>query len=98
MWFASGTFFSTALMKDILYGEIKSRRPQLQILTCFIFLVLFSNRSRFYSRRQPFIKSCYSWERIIDDIAINYIGNIEDSPGFVFINEEVRNVRMLEIS
>ena len=73
-------------------NEIKSNILRSQRLTCFIFLVLFSNRSRFYSRKQPFRKSIYSWERTIDGIEINDIGNFEDSASFMFIDEECQNL------
>ena len=58
----------------------------------FIFLFLFSKKSRFYSRRQPLRKICYSWGRTIDGIDINDKGNLEDSPRFVFIEEECKNI------
>ena len=52
--------FDSANKTNILYIEIKSNSLRSQRLACFIFLVLFSNRSRSYSRKQPFRKSCYS--------------------------------------
>ena len=64
-------------------------------MTCFIFLVLLSRRSRFYSRRQHFIISCYSWERTIDGTAVNDTENLEDSPRFVFIDEECENLKVV---
>ena len=64
-------------------------------MTCFIFLVLFSRRSRFYSRRQQFIISCYSWETTIDGTAINDTENLEDSPRFVFTDEECENLKVV---
>ena len=75
-----------------MYIEIKSRRLYYQILSCFIFLFFFLNRSGFYSRKKPFRKSCYGWERTVDGIDINDIGNLEDSPRFVFIDEESENL------
>ena len=85
-------FFDSANETNILYIEIKSNSLRSQRLACFIFLVLFSNRSRFYSRKQPFRKSCYSSERTIDGIEKNDIGNFEDSASFMFIDEECQNL------
>ena len=71
--------------------EIKSRRPRSQILTCLIFLVWFSKTLRFHWKRQPFRKSCCSWEGL-DGIDIYNIGNLEYSRRLVFINEECENL------
>ena len=67
--------------------EIKSRR-RLQILT---FLVLFSKNSRFHWNRQPLGKNVIV-EEVLDDIDIDDIGNLEDSPGFALIDEECENL------
>ena len=53
--------------------EIKSRRLRSQILTCFIFLVLFKKNQ-------------------LDCIDIDDIGNLEDLPRLVFIDEECGNL------
>ena len=53
--------------------EIKSRRLRSQILTCFIFLVLFKKNQ-------------------LDCIDVNDIGNLEDLPRLVFIDEECGNL------
>ena len=57
---------------------------------------MFLKKSRFHSRRQLFRKSCYSWERTIDGIDINDIGNVEDSHRFAFINEECENLIVVD--
>ena len=43
--------------------EIKTRRLHSQILTCFIFLVLFKKKPWSYWIKLPFKKKCYSWGR-----------------------------------
>ena len=70
--------------------EIKSRTLRSQILTCFIFLVLFSKKSMFHWKKQPFRKKYYSWGRT--RLYIEAIGNLENSPRFVFIDEECENL------
>ena len=63
----------------------------MQILTCLIFLVLFSKTSRFHWNRQPLGKNVIV-EEVLDDIDIDDIGNLEDSPGLALIDEECENL------
>ena len=63
-----------------------------QILTCFIFVVLFKKKSWFHSRRQPFRKIVVIVEEELDGIDTDDIGNLGDSPRFVFIDEECENL------
>ena len=67
--------------------EIKSRRLRSQILTCFIFLVLFS-RHGFAKKSNPSEKKNVIVEEELDCIDIDDIGNLEGSPRLVFIDEE----------
>ena len=60
-------------------------------MICLIFLVSFSKNSCFYWRRQPFRKKVIA-EEGQDDIDIDGIGNVEDSPGLLFIDEECENL------
>ena len=53
----------------------------------FCILVLFSKKSGFQWRRQPFTKNDIVEEKL-DDIDINDIRNLEDLPRLVFIHEE----------
>ena len=64
----------------------------MQILTCLIFLVLFSNNPRFHWRRQPFRKNVIVEERLDDTIDIDDIENLEGSSRLVFIDEENENL------
>ena len=83
-------FFDTA--KETNIYEIKLRKLRLQILTCFIFLDLFSKKTpRFPWRRQTFRKSYCSWKEQ-DDIDIDNIGNLDDSLRLLFIDEEYGNL------
>ena len=66
-----------------MYG-IKSRRLRSQNLTCFAFLVLIS-------LKKQLIKNVIVEEEL-DCIDIDDIGNLEDSPRLVFINEECGNL------
>ena len=68
--------------------EIKERRLRSQILTCLIFTVLFKKNHGFIEKRSPSKKV----EEELDYIDIDDIGNLEDSPILVFINEEYGNV------
>ena len=70
--------------------EIKSRRLRSQILTCYIFLVLFLKSSRFHrnaSEKKPVIV-----EEELDCIEIDDIGNVEDSPRLVFMDDKCGNL------
>ena len=69
--------------------EINSRRLCSQILTCYIFLALFSKKSQFH--RNPSEKSVIVEEEL-DYIDIDDIGNVEDSPRLVLMDEESRNL------
>ena len=62
--------------------EIKSRRLRSQILTCFIFTCNPSEKNVIF-------------EEELDCIDIDYIGNVEDSPRLVFIDEECGNLIVL---
>ena len=66
-----------------MYG-IKSRRLRLQNLTCFAFLVLISLKKQLFKN--------VIVEEELDCIDIDDIGNLEDSPRLVFINEECGNL------
>ena len=70
--------------------EIKSRRLRSQILTCFIFLVLFS-KNGFVKKSNPSEKNVIVEEEL-DCIDIDDIGNLEDSPRLVFIDEDCGNL------
>ena len=56
-------------------------------MTCFTFLVLFSKKKK---KKTPQKKMVVQQE--LDCINIEDIGNFEDSPRLVFINEECRNL------
>ena len=72
--------------------EIKSRRLHSEILTCFIFVVSFSEKNHgFIQEGNPSEKFCYSCGKL-DGIDIDDIGNLEDSPRFVLIDEECENL------
>ena len=60
-------------------------------MSCFIFLVLFSKKLRFRSKKELFRKIVIFGEEL-DYIDIDDIGNLEDSPRLVFINEECGNL------
>ena len=66
-----------------MYG-IKSRRLRSQNLTCFAFLVLISLKKQLFKN--------VIVEEELDCIDIDDIGNLEDSPRLVFINEECGNL------
>ena len=64
----------------------------MQILTWLIFLVLFSNKNHgFIQEGNLSEKFCYSWGEL-DGINIDEAANLEDSPRFVFIDEECENL------
>ena len=64
-------------MQTCIY-EIKSRTPYLQILTCLIFLVLFSKNLRFHWKGSSSEKNVIAEERL-DGTDMDDIGNLEDS-------------------
>ena len=61
------------------------------IRTCFIFLILFWKKLQFHCRKQPFRKGFVVKDEL-DGIDSDDIGNLEDSPRFVFIDEENGNL------
>ena len=67
--------------------EIKSRRLGLQILACFIFLVLFKIKITVLLKKATFRKY-FIVEEELDCINIDDTGNLKDSPRFVFTDEE----------
>ena len=70
--------------------KIKLKILRLQILTCFTFLVLFSKKLLLHRRRKPSEKVVIVEEEL-RGIDIDDIGNLEDSPRLLFINEERGN-------
>ena len=64
------------------------------MLTCFIFLVLFSKKVWIYWIKWPFRKKCCSVvvEEELDCIDTDGIRNLEDSPRLVLIDEECGNL------
>ena len=62
-----------------------------QILTCFIFLVFFSKYYGFVKKNQ-YKKKEVIFEKKLDCIDRDDIGNIEDSSRLVFIDEECGNI------
>ena len=72
----------------------KRRRIRLQMLTCFIFLVLFLKKITISLKRQLFRKT-FVVEEELNRIDKDDIGNLEDLPRFVFIDEECRNLKIV---
>ena len=71
--------------------EIKERRVLSQILTCFIFVVLFLKYYGFVKKSHSSKKKVI-FEKEIDCIDRDDIGNLEDSPRFLLIDEECGNL------
>ena len=78
--------------------EIKPRRLSSQMLTCFIFLVLFSKKKITLS----FKKTTYQKNSLelrknqeLDGINIDDIGNLQDLPRLEFIDEEYENLTVV---
>ena len=71
-------------------SEIKQRRVLSQILTCFIFIVLFSKYYGFVKKTTP--QKNVIFEKELDCINRDDIGNLEDSPRLLFIDEECGNL------
>ena len=72
--------------------EIKSVRLCSQILTCFIFQVLFSKKNHcFIEKSNPSEKNVIVEEEL-DCIDIDDIGHLGDSPRLVYFDEECRNL------
>ena len=82
-------FFDRA--KETNMYEIKSKRLRLQILTCFIFLVLFSKKITFIEKSYPSERNVIIEEEL-DCFDIDDIGNLEDSPRLAFIDVECGNL------
>ena len=79
-------------MKQITVYWNKIEETTLADIKVFFFWFYFRKKLRFHSRGNPFRKSCYCWERTIDGIDVDDIGNVEDSPRLVFIHEECKNL------
>ena len=75
-------FFDIANETNIC--EIKLKRLRLQILTCFIFVLLFSKNIT--------VSLKMLFEEELDGIHIDDIRNLEDLPRLVFINDEFENL------
>ena len=91
IWFAFVTTFSTGIKKQISMKK-KSRKLRSQILTCYIFQVLFSKKSWFYWKKTTLQENIAVFEEGLDCIDIDDVGNLENSSRFVFINEECGNL------
>ena len=70
--------------------EIKLRRVLSQFLTCFIFVVLFSKYYGFVKKAT--LQKKFIFEKELDRIDRDDIGNLEDSPRLLFIDEECGNL------
>ena len=73
------------------YNQIKSRRLRSQILTCFVFQFYFQRNHGLIQEGKPSEKVVIV-QGELDGIDINDIANLEDSPRFVFIDEELENL------
>ena len=71
--------------------KLKLKILRLQILTCFTFLVLFSKKKLLLHRRRKPSEKVVVVEEELRGIDIDDIGNLEDSPRLLFINEERGN-------
>ena len=74
--------------------KLDRRRLRSQILTCFIFYFYFQKKSRFHLRRQAFRNTLIAEEEL-NGTGIDEIGNLEDLPRFVLVNEECRNLEVV---
>ena len=70
--------------------EIKLRRVLSQIVTCFIFVVLFSKYYGFFKKAT--LQKKVIFEKELDCIDRYDIGNLEDSPRLLFMYEECGNL------
>ena len=61
-------------------------------LTCFVFIVLFSKKITVLFKKATLQKTIVIVEEELDGIDTDDIGNLEDSPRFVFIDEECENL------
>ena len=80
--------------------EIKPRRLHSQILTSFIFLVLFLKKINVSLKKATLQENVIVVEKLdcIDmDVDIDDIVNLEDSTRLVFIDEECRNLIVVMI-
>ena len=68
----------------------KKGRDLSQILTCFIFLVLFSKYYGFVKKTT--LQKNVIFEKELDCINRDDIGNLEDSPRLLLIDEECGNL------
>ena len=68
----------------------------MQILPCFIFLVLFSKKYGFIEKSSPSEKKIILKEEL-DCIDIDGIGNFEDSPRLVFIDGKCENLIVVSV-
>ena len=82
-------FFDSANETNLY--EIKSRRQRSQVLTCFIFLVLFSKKVTVSFQKATLQKHFVMVEEELNGVDTDDIGNLEDSPRFVFIDDECEN-------
>ena len=64
----------------------------MQVLTCYIFLILFVKKSRFH--RNPSEKNVIVEEEL-DCIDIDDYGMVEDWPRLVFMDEECGNLKVV---
>ena len=75
--------------------EIKPKRLRSQILTCSVFLALFSKNHGFVKKSNPSEKTVIIVEEELDCIDIDDTGKLEDSPRLVFIDEEYGNLMVV---
>ena len=61
----------------------------MQILTCFIF----QNKNHGFIKEDNPLKKVVIAEENLDDIDIDDVGNLEDSPRLTFIDEECGNLK-----
>ena len=71
--------------------ERKSRRPRSQIFTCFIFLVLFQNSCAFIEENN-LSEKFITVEEGLGGKDRDDIGNLDDSPTLVCIDDECENL------
>ena len=83
-------FFDSASERNL--SEIKSRSLPSQILTCFVFLALFSKQIAVLFKKATLQRNFVIVEEELDGIDTDDIGNLEDSPKFVFIDKECENL------
>ena len=74
--------------------KTKSIRLRLKKLICFIFLLLFSKKTRFYWRRQTFRKRSYSWGRT-KPFWYRWHWNFREFTWICVINKECGNLKVV---